>query len=226
MKILLIEDDEDIALFLKQGLAKEAFVIEIAKDGKSGLIMAQANTYNLILLDQYLPQLTGWEIVSRLRDNHCQTPIIMLTVDASIDNKKRAYELGVDDYLTKPFLLEELICKIKACQRRSHKMTYNPQRLGDLIFDEVSGCFQRGHKKLDLTKKEFLVLNYFLQHQGEIISRGEILEKIWNYQANPHSNSIETHIASLRKKIKTKGKPDLIHTFSGRGYRLALKKLD
>jgi DNA-binding response OmpR family regulator len=226
MKILLIEDDKDISLFLKQGLSKEAFVVEAAADGTSGLLMAQTNAYHLILLDQYLPKLSGWEIVSTLRNSGYQTPIIMLTVDAAIENKQRAYYLGVDDYLTKPFLLDELVCKIKACSKRAHRPIYSPLGLGDLILDEASGFFQRGQKKLDLTKKEFLILNYFLKHQGEIISRGEILEKIWHYQADPHSNSIETHIASLRKKMHIRGKNNLIHTFSGRGYRLALKKLD
>lgn len=226
MKILLIEDDEEISLFLKKGLAKETFLVESANDGKKGLLMAQTNAYNLIILDQCLPKLLGWEIIKILREKNCQTPIIILTVCADINDKKIAYQLGADDYLTKPFLLEELIYKIKALIKRIPYQTYQNANLGDLFLDEKNGYFRRGHKQLDLTKREFLMLNYLLKHQGEIISRGEILEKIWQYQADPRSNSIETHIASLRKKIKIKGKPDLIHTFSGRGYRLALKRLD
>ncbi len=226
MKILLIEDDLEIALFLKQGLAKESFLIEIANNGNKGLIMAQTNAYSVIILDQCLPQLSGWEIIKILREKKYQTPIIMLTVCADISDKKTAYQLGVDDYLTKPFLLDELILKIKSLSKRVACQNYQNLKLGDLVLDEKNGYFRRGNQKLDLTKREFLLLNYFLQHQGEIISRGEILEKIWQYQASPDSNSIETHIASLRKKIKIKGKPNLIHTFSGRGYRLALKKLD
>ena len=226
MKILLIEDDLEIALFLKQGLAKESFFIEIANNGKNGLIMAQTNAYSVIILDQCLPQLSGWEIIKILREKNYQTPIIMLTVYADINDKKIAYQLGADDYLTKPFLLDELILKIKSLSKRVSCQNYQNLKLGDLILDEKNGYFRRGNQKLDLTKREFLLLNYFLKHQGEIISRGEILEKIWQYRASPDSNSIETHIASLRKKITIKGKPDLIHTFSGRGYRLALKKLD
>jgi DNA-binding response OmpR family regulator len=226
MKILLIEDDLEISLFLKKGLAKETFLVETASDGKRGLLMAQTNAYNLIILDQCLPQLSGWEVIKILREKNYQTPIIMLTVCADINDKKTAYQLGADDYLTKPFLLDELILKIKALSKRaSYKICQN-LKLGDLILDEANGYFRRGHKQLDLTKREFLILNYLLKHQGEIISRGEILEKIWQYQADPRTNSIETHIASLRKKIKIKGRPDLIHTFSGRGYRLALKRLD
>lgn len=226
MKILLIEDDLETALFLKQGLAKESFFIETANNGKEGLTMAQTNAYGLIILDHCLPQLSGQEIIKILREKNYQTPIIMLSVCAHIDDKKTAYQLGADDYLTKPFLLDELIFKIKALSKRIPYKNCQNLKLGDLVLDEKSGCFRRSQQKLDLTKREFLILSYFLKHQGEIVSRGEILEKIWQYQANPNSNSIETHIASLRKKIKIKGKPDLIHTFSGRGYRLALKKLD
>lgn len=225
MKILIIEDDIEIVELIKQGLAAESYVIESASNGEKGYLMAFGGVYSLIIIDNFLPQKSGLEIIDALRRAKINTPILMMTVHSSIENKTAAFSAGADDYLTKPFLLEELIIRIKALLRRPVDLEKSFLKMGNLYFDSESNCFKRGHKELYLTKKEYCLLKYFFQHQGKVITRGEILENVWHYNSNPFSNSIETHIASLRKKINSTSNNQLIHTFHGRGYKLSLKKL-
>jgi len=224
MKILIIEDESSIVELIKKGLAAESFLVESAPDGERGLFMARTGSYNLIILDNGLPKMTGSEVLKEIRGAKICTPIIMLTVKSEIQDKEEAFRLGADDYLTKPFLIEELLIRIKALMRRPLKIQKTNLRLGDLIFNAQTGTFKRGGKEVYLTKREFCLLKYFLKRRGEIVSRGEILENVWDYNSDPLSNSIETHIASLRRKINFDSHPDLIHTFPGRGYKLALKK--
>jgi DNA-binding response OmpR family regulator len=148
----------------------------------------------------------------------------MLTVKSEIQDKQEAFNLGADDYLTKPFLLEELLIRIKALLRRPQKIETLITRIGDLTFNLGAKCFKRGGQEIYLTRREYCLLEYLVQRRDEVVSRGEILENVWDYNADPFSNSIETHITSLRKKLNIGNKQELIHTFSGRGYKLALKK--
>jgi DNA-binding response OmpR family regulator len=171
-----------------------------------------------------LPKLSGTEVLKEIREEKIYTPIIMLTIKSEMEDKEIAFNLGADDYLTKPFLIEELLIRIKALLRRPAKIKTPNLRLGDLVLNTQSGIFKRQGKEIYLTKREFCLLQYFFKRKGEIISRGEILENVWDYNSDPLSNSIETHIASLRRKINFGSLPDLIHTFPGRGYKLALKK--
>jgi len=224
MKILIIDDDVNIVELVKKGLAAESFLVESASDGERGSFMARTGAYCLIILDNCLPKLSGPEVLKEIRDSKIYTPIIMLTIKSEMQDKETAFTLGADDYLTKPFLIEELLVRIKALLRRPSKIQNANLRLGDLALNTQSGSFRRGGKEIYLTKREFCLLQYFFKRKGELISRGEILENVWDYNSDPLSNSIETHIASLRRKINFGARPDLIHTFPGRGYKLALKK--
>ncbi len=225
MKILIIEDDLNVANLISKGLSLESFLVEIASDGERGAFMAKTGGYALVILDYSLPKLNGNEVLQEIRREKPHLPVIMLTVKSEITSKEEAFSLGADDYLTKPFLLEELILRIKALLRRPVKIEQESLQIGNLRFNPGSGICKRGQKFIYLTKREACLLQYLFKHCGDVVTRGEILENVWNYEADPFSNSIETHIASLRKKIKNKNEPELIHTFPGRGYKLALKKL-
>ncbi|HZJ41292.1 MAG TPA: response regulator transcription factor [Candidatus Saccharimonadales bacterium] len=226
MKILIIEDDQDIVQFLKKSLSAKSFLVEDASDGERGAFLARTGGYDLVILDNSLPKMSGLEVLKEIRQDKKHLPIIMLTVKAELSDKKTAFDLGADDYLTKPFLLEELIMRIEALLRRPKHIKNQIIKLGNLLLDSKIGCFKRGGKELYLTRREFCLLEYLLRRKNEIVSRGEILENVWDYNADPFSNSIETHIASLRRKLNSGGQRDIIHTFSGRGYKLALKKMD
>lgn len=226
MKILIIEDDKNIVEFLKKGLSAKSFLIEAASDGERGAFLARTGGYDLIILDNSLPKMSGLEVLKEIRLDKKPVPIIMLTVKTEINDKKTAFELGADDYLTKPFLLEELIIRIDALLRRPKQTVSQITRLGNLLFDSKLGYFKRAGKELYLTRREYCLLEYLLHRQNEIVARNEILENVWDYNADPFSNSLETHITSLRRKLNSGGQKNIIHTFSGRGYKLALKKMN
>lgn len=226
MKILIIEDNPGIVQFLKKSLSAKSFLVEDASDGERGAFMARTGNYDLIILDNSLPKMSGLEVLKEIRQEKKYLPVIMLTVKAELSDKKNAFDLGADDYLSKPFLLEELIMRIEALLRRPEYIEKPINRLGNLMLDSKIGCFKRAGKELYLTRREHGLLEYLLRRKNEIVSRGEILENVWNYNADPFSNSIETHIASLRRKLNRGGERNIIHTFSGRGYKLALKKMD
>jgi len=226
MKILIIEDNLGIIQFLKKSLSAKSFLVEDAVDGERGAFLARTGNYDLIILDYSLPKMSGPEVIAEIRKEKSYIPIIMLTVKAEISDKKIAFDLGADDYLTKPFLLDELIIRIEALLRRPQQIERPAIKIGNLLFDSKASCFKRNGKELYLTRREYCLLEYLLRRKNEIVSRGEILENVWDYNADPFSNSIETHIASLRRKLNIGRQNDLIHNFSGRGYKLALKKMN
>jgi DNA-binding response OmpR family regulator len=224
MKILIIDDEISIVEFLKKSLNAHFFLVESATDGERGAFLARTGGYDLILLDYALPKMSGVEVLEEIRKEKNHIPVIMLTVKSEIEDKQKAFNLGVDDYITKPFLFDELLLRIKALLKRPQKIKEIITRLGDLTFNVTAKCFRRGGVELYLTRREYCLLEYLLRRQNEVVSRGEILENVWDYNADPFSNSIETHINSLRRKLNQNNKKDLIHTFSGRGYKLALRK--
>jgi len=225
MKILLIEDDVQIVSILKRSLGTKLWLVESALDGEAGLKMVLRNNYDLIILDLSLPKKQGEEVIKEIRKRDLKTPIIILTVASTIITKRKLFDLGADDYLTKPFITTELIIRIQALTRRPEKIQKFNLKIGDIRFNSQKNIFYKNNQELYLTKKEHNLLLFFLKRKGEIISKGELLEYIWPYKTNPNSNSIETHIAILRKKIKNKDGSNLIHTFPGRGYKLSLKKM-
>ena len=226
MKILIIEDEKDIVRFLKSGLEKEMFLIESAEDGERGSFLARTGNYNLIILDYLLPKMNGYEVLKEIREDGVKTPVIMLSVKAEMENKKKVFKIGADDYLSKPFLFDELLLRIQAILRRPQLNLKENLSLDNLILNQENKTVKRANKEIYLTKKEYCLLEYLLLNQGKILSRSEILENVWDYNADPFSNSIETHIVSLRKKLNKNKNRDLLHTFPGRGYKLAINKIN
>lgn len=225
MKILIIDDEAAIVEFLKQGLEAELFNVESAQDGERGAFLARTGNYDLIILDHCLPKLSGPEVLQEIRREKKHVPVIMLTVKSELTDKREMFSLGVDDYLTKPFLFAELLLRVNAILKRPAKIENVLYKLDNLTFNLRTKVVRRGSQELYLTRREFCLLEYFLRNRNLIISRQQILENVWDYNADPFSNSIESHIASLRRKLNKNHNRNLIHTFNGRGYKLALNKL-
>jgi DNA-binding response OmpR family regulator len=223
MKILIIEDELSIASFLKASLESQLYIVDIATDGEQGALLGRMGKYDLIIIDYLLPKRNGLEVVKELRLSK-KMPIIMLTVEGDFECKEKAFNLGVDDFLTKPFLLEELNLRIKALLRRPQEITNKIIRVGTLSIDLSKQIVRREKKIINLTRKEYVILEYLMRNRGEIKSRESIMENVWDINSDPFSNTLDTHILNLRNKIKLTNSPELIHTFTGRGYKIDSKK--
>jgi DNA-binding response OmpR family regulator len=219
MKILLIEDDPDIADFLKVALLSESFVVDVVHDGERGSYVARTNEYDLLILDNILPKKDGFQICQEIRKEGITKPIIMLSVKTETPLKVGLLNMGADDYLTKPFVFEELLARIRALLRRPQAMKPTILRVEDLTLDPVTQRVTKGNREKYLTRKEFTLLEYLMQNKGKVLSRGMILEHVWNRESDPFSNTIEAHVLNVRKKIDT-GRIKLIRTLPGRGYKI------
>lgn len=226
MKILIIDDEATILEFLKQGLEAKMFQVETAEDGERGAFLGRTGNYDLIILDYVLPKMDGFEVLKEIRNEKKHIPVIMLTVKSELNIKEKMFALGVDDYITKPFLFDELLMRINAILKRPAKIEGDFFKIDNLTLNAKTNIIRRDGKEIYLTRREFFLLEYLLRHRGLIISRQEILEHVWDYNADPFSNSIESHIASLRRKLNKNKNRNLIHTFNGRGYKLSLNKLE
>ncbi|MBI2037560.1 MAG: response regulator transcription factor [Candidatus Magasanikbacteria bacterium] len=221
MTILIIEDEKDIIKFLKPGLEAECFAVDVAEDGEKGLLCALSKEYDVIILDNNLPKKSGQEVCEELRANKKTTPIIMLSVLSDVDKKVELLNTGADDYLTKPFSFQELLARIRSLLRRPKKIEDEILRIDDLELDSRRNTVKRGGEEISLTRKQFMLLEYLMRNAGMVLTRGMIMEHVWEMDADPFSNTIETHILSLRKKIKNANKPrEFIQTVPGRGYKL------
>lgn len=223
MKILIIEDESSIANFIKASLESQFYIVDVAGDGEQGALLGRIGKYDLIIVDYLLPKKNGLEVVKELRRDK-NIPIIMLTVTGDFDCKEQAFNLGVDDFLTKPFLLEELFLRLKALLRRSPEITPDILRVDSLVMNLSKQLVRRKNKIINLTRKEYCILEYLMRHRGEIKSREMIMEGVWDINSDPFSNTLDTHILNLRHKLKIDGGTELIHTFPGRGYKLDSKK--
>lgn len=219
MRILIVEDEKEIRNFLKKNLEAECFAVDTASDGEDGLYKAKINDYDLFIFDNCMPKMTGLELCSEIRKNQMTVPILFLSVKSETDIKVRALDAGADDYLIKPFSLSELIARVRALLRRKPQMSEEILAVDDLILDTKKHTVHKDNTEIILTRKEFMLLQYFMENQGFVLSRGMILEHVWDMNADPFSNTIESHILSLRKKIGVDSKSNLIKTISGRGYR-------
>ncbi|MFA5127730.1 MAG: response regulator transcription factor [Patescibacteria group bacterium] len=220
MKILLVEDDKDILAFLRASLKTEGFVVDATDDGERGMEMARINSYDLIILDLNLPNKNGDEICRDIRGRGKTTPILMLSVQSSVSNKVDLLNSGADDYVCKPFSFEEVLARIKALLRRPAATYKETLTCADLVMDLNKRIVKRNGREINLTGKEFNLLEYLLRHKGEIVPKTAILENVWDSEVDLFSNAIETHVLNLRKKLNRASSDDLIKTVSGRGYRI------
>ena len=220
MRILIIEDEKGISNFLKKSLISEGFAVDSAYDGESGSFLARTNDYDLVILDYILPKMNGKDVCKEIKEEKTDLPIIMLTVKTEILDKVEMLNLGVDDYLTKPFSFEELLARAKTILKRPPIREKAIYQVKDLILNSDKNIVKKSGKEVYLTRKEFCLLEYFLQNRGNVLSRSMIMEHVWDINADPFSNTIESHILNLRKKIDTKNREQFIKTIPGRGYKL------
>lgn len=220
MKVLIVEDEKEIVKFLEAGLKAECFSVDVAEDGERGSYLARINDYDLVILDNILPKRIGLEICKDIRLAGKTMPIITLSIKSDTATKVELLNAGADDYLIKPFSLGELLARMRALLRRPKQIQGEALSVDDLALNTRTFKVSRGKKEIYLTRKEFMLLEYFLRNQGIVLSRGMILEHVWNMDTDPFSNTIEAHVLSLRKKIDIAGKRKLIQTISGRGYTI------
>jgi two-component system, OmpR family, response regulator len=220
MRILVVDDDRDIREFLKSNLEADCFVVDTTGDGEEGSYMGRVHDYDLILLDYILPKKTGYTVCRDIRAAGKATPIIILSVQCETDDKVDLLNAGADDYLVKPFSYEELRSRIRAIMRRPPSLMTPVLSVSDLVLDTARQKVRRAGKEIYLTRKEFALLEYLLRNSGTVISRGALLEHVWDESVDPFSNTVEAHILNLRKKIDKKARKKLIHTVPGRGYKI------
>ena len=216
MKILIVEDEKKLANF--EGLQEEGYAVDLVHNGEDGLYMATDKDYDLVILDIYIPKLDGFAVLKRLREQEVATPVLLLTIRATIEDKVLGLDLGADDYLTKPFAFEELLARVRALLRRHTSLDNTVLRFADLVLDPVRRTVMRGARKIDLTVKEFALLEYLMRNTGRVVSRTMIIEHVWNYDFDTGTNVVDVYVNYLRKKIDTDSDAKLIHTVRGVGY--------
>ncbi len=220
MRILVVEDDRKVASFLERGLREEGYAVDVAHDGEEGRLKAHVHDYDLLLLDVMLPKLSGLEIVHGLRSRQDATPVLMLTARDSEDDVVTGLDAGADDYLTKPFGFDELLARVRALLRRGG--SGRPDRLvyADVEMDRVKHEARRAGVLLDLTPKEFRLLEYFMLNPERVVRRTELLEKVWDLTFDPMSNVVDVHIGHLRRKLRLASDEPVLQTVRGVGYVL------
>ncbi|MCX7930757.1 MAG: response regulator transcription factor [Chlorobi bacterium] len=219
MRILVIEDEQKVASFIQRGLEEEQYVVDVAHDGAEGLALARENPYDAIVLDVMLPGKNGFDVLSELRAHGNQTPVIILTARGSTEDRVRGLDLGADDYLPKPFHFEELSARLRSILRRSSSQKSSRIAVGDLVLDTAARRVWRGDKEIELTAKEYALLEYLMRNQHRYLNRTMILQHVWKDPHSPISNIIEVYIMRLRSKIEYDGKR-FIHNVRGLGYRI------
>ena len=218
MRILIVEDEKKVAAFIKKGLEEETYAVDIATDGEEGLYLGEQNQYDLIILDLMLPKINGLDILSRLRSQKIDTPILLLTAKDSVEDKVEGLNQGADDYLTKPFAFSELLARVRVLLRRGKAEVKTTLMISDLTLDLVSHKVNRGGDEIELTGKEYGLLEYFMRNQEKVLTRTMIAEHVWDYNFDTFTNVIDVYINHLRKKIDKGRELKLLHTLRGVGY--------
>jgi heavy metal response regulator len=218
MRLLVIEDEQKVANFIKQGLEEEGYAVDHAADGASGLQMALEGLHDVIVLDVMLPKLDGLSVLQQLRQETITTPVLLLTVRATIEDKVLGLDAGADDYLTKPFAFEEFVARVRALLRRRAETAPPILQVADLAFDPARRVVSRGDQKIDLTPREFTLLDYFMRNPGRVLTRTMIANRVWDYTFDSTTNVIDVYVNYLRKKIDTGHDTKLLHTVRGVGY--------
>jgi len=220
MRILVVEDERRLAQIIKRGLVEEGYAVDTAFDGEDGEHMAEVTSYDLIILDVMLPRKDGLEVSHDLRNHRVNTPILMLTARDTVEDRVKGLDAGADDYLVKPFAFSELLARIRALLRRESISKSPRLKIGNLILDPLAREAYRGERKIDLTSKEYIILEYFMRHPNAVITRTRLEEHAWDYQSERLSNLVDVYIKKLRRKIDDKDQPSLIQTVRGAGYRM------
>ena len=224
MRILVIEDEVKVASFIKKGLEAEKYAVDLAYDGKSGVEVALTYDYDLLILDLMLPGLSGSDVLKSVRSKKSDLPILVLTARDGLRDKLTHFEKGCDDYLTKPFAFAELVMRVKALLRRSAPDRRNALQIADLILDRNTRKVTRSGKSIELTAKEFAILEFLMSNAGNVCSRNMIIEHVWDQSFDPFTNVVDVYIRYLRNKIDRNCDPKLIHTVRGVGYVLRDEK--
>lgn len=223
MRVLVVEDEHRIANAIKKGLEQEAYAVDVAYDGESGYDLAASEEYDALILDLMLPKMDGLTICGKLREENIHYPILILTARGEVDDKVEGLNAGADDYLAKPFAFNELLARIKALTRRPRKINGTKYKVGELELDTLSYEVKRAGKKINLSKKEYALLEYLMSRSGKTVTKEEIINHVWDYDADILPNTVEVYIGYLRNKIdkafpKTNA---LIQTVRGFGYKIS-----
>jgi len=220
MKILVVEDDKTVGQYVARGLAEARYQVDLVDEGAAGLRAAASGRYDLVVLDLRLPGMSGQEVLRTLRDRGVTLPVLVLTAQDSVDFKVQALRMGADDYVTKPFALEELLARVEALGRRPKAIAPPVLTVADMVLDTGSREVRRAGRAIELTPKEYAVLEYLMRHHGHVMSRTLITEYAWDYHFDPGTNIVDVVINRLRKKIDGPKQVKLIHTVRGVGYVL------
>ena len=220
MRLLVIEDERKIARVITESLKREKYAVDAAYDGEEGFNLADSQPYDLLIIDRMLPGLEGTEIVKKLRENGKNMPILFLTALSTTEDKTLGLDVGADDYLTKPFAIDELLARVRALLRRPPIQQPDILKIDDLKIDKQQQTVTRAGKNIDLTSKEYALLEYLMQHSNQILSKETLIDHVWDFDADILPNNVEAYIKNLRQKIDKPFKKQLIKTVRGFGYRI------
>jgi len=221
MKILVVEDDEETAAYVANGLTEKGHTVDRSRDGRDGLFLASSEPYDLMIVDRMLPELDGLSLVKRVRAAGVETPVLFLTALGGVDDRVTGLEAGGDDYLPKPFAFSELLARIGALARRPPMSSVvTSLQVGDLHMDLLSRTVSRKGQLVDLQPREFRLLEFLMRHAGQVVTRTMLLEHVWDFHFDPQTNVVETHVSRLRAKVDKPFDVPLIHTVRGAGYSL------
>ena len=220
MRVLVVEDEAKLAALLARGLREEGYAVDLAPDAREALWLATESTYDAIVLDVMLPDGNGFDVCRRLRDSKCWSPVLMLTARGEPLDRVAGLDAGADDYVTKPFSFAELLARLRALLRRGATDRPTVLRVGDLALDPATHRVTRGSSIIELTNKELGLLEYFMRHPGEVISRGRLIEHVWDFAFDGDSNVVDVYVGYLRQKVDRPFGKDSIETVRGAGYRL------
>jgi DNA-binding response OmpR family regulator len=223
MRILVVDDDRRLCSVIKRGLLEETYAVDVAYDGEEGEYMGEVNPYDLIILDIMMPKKDGIEMCKELRSKRINTPVLMLTAKDAVEDRVRGLDAGADDYMVKPFSFNELLARVRALLRRE-AVTKSPEiKLGDLVLNTLTREVRRGDRTIELTTKEYVILEYFMHHHNVVVTRTMLEEHAWDYDFDSMSNLIDVYIRRLRRKLDDNENESVLQTVRGAGYRLKVQ---